>query len=55
MSAFPRKYLSIQSRNTKKRCEICSKLKIKTAERNHRGCSGVAIANIKHILHRKFL
>ena len=37
----------ISSRNTTKKCEICSKLTIKTVERR----SGVFIATFEHILH----
>ena len=36
---------------TRKRCEICSKLTIKTPERGQRRCSGVFIVNFEHILH----
>ena len=35
----------VNSRNTRKRCEECSKLTIKTPERR----SGVFIANFEHI------
>ena len=35
----------------KKRCEICSKLTIKTAERCHWYCSGVSIVKFEHISH----
>ena len=31
----------INNRNTKTKCEICSKLAIKTPERRHWRCSGV--------------
>ena len=33
------------------RCEICSKLTIKTPERRHRHRSAVFIVNFEHILH----
>ena len=40
--------LKVNQRNTKTRCEICSKLTIKTPERHwHR--SGVFIVNFGHI------
>ena len=35
----------------KGRCEICSKLTIKTPERHQRHCSGVFIVNFEHISH----
>ena len=41
----------VNNRNTRTRCEICSKLTIKTAERRHWRRSGVFIANFEHILH----
>ena len=37
--------------NTRKRCEICSELSIKTAERCHYCHSGIFIANFEHISH----
>ena len=39
------------NRNTRKRCEICSKLTIKTQERRHWRRSGIFIVNFEHILH----
>ena len=42
--------LKFKNRNTRARCEICSKLTIKTPERRWR-CSGVSIANFEHISH----
>ena len=36
---------------TRKRCEVCSKLIIKTQERRHWCCSGVFIVNFKHFIH----
>ena len=38
-------------RNTRKRCEICSKLIIKTPERRHWRRSSVFIVNFEHISH----
>ena len=40
----------VNNRNTRARCEICSKLTIKTPERRY-WCSGVFIVNFEHILH----
>ena len=44
-------YLFEVNRNTRKRCEICSKLTIKTPERRHRRRSGVFIVTFEHDLH----
>ena len=41
----------INNRNTRTRCEICSKLTIKTSERRHCRRSGVFIVNFEHIPH----
>ena len=41
----------VNNRNTKARCEICSKLTIKTPERRHWRCSGFFIVNFEHISH----
>ena len=41
----------VNYRNTRTRCEICSKLTIKTSERHHWRRSGVFIVNSKHISH----
>ena len=41
--------LKFKSRNTRTRCEICSKLPIKIPERLHWRCSGIFIANFEHI------
>ena len=42
----------VNNRNTRKRCEICSKLTIKTPERRHHWHrSGVFIVNFEHISH----
>ena len=44
----------VNYRNTRTRCEICSKLTIKTPER-HQWCrSGVFIVNFEHILHLEY-
>ena len=43
--------LKVNNRNTKTRCEICSKLTIKTPERSHWRRSSVFIANFEHISH----
>ena len=39
------------NKNTRTRCEICSKLTIKTPERSQWRRSGVFIVNFEHILH----
>ena len=39
----------VNSENTRKRCEIFSKLTIKTLERRHWRRSGVFIVNVEHI------
>ena len=43
--------LKVNNRNTRTRCEICSKLTIKTPERRHWRRSGVFIDNFEHISH----
>ena len=43
--------LKVNNRNTRIRCEICSKLTIKTPERRHWRSSGVFIVNFEHISH----
>ena len=43
--------LKVGNRNTRTRCEICSKLKIKTPERHHWHLSGIFILNFEHISH----
>ena len=43
--------LQSNNRNTRKRCEICSKLIIKTIEQCQWRCSGVFINNYAHIPH----
>ena len=41
----------INSRNTRTRCEICSKLTIKILKRRQWRRSGIVIVNFKHISH----
>ena len=41
----------VNNRNTRTRCEICSKLPIKTPEWHHCHRSGVFIVNFEHISH----
>ena len=41
----------VNNRNTRTRCEICSKLTINTPERRHWRRSGVFIVNFEHISH----
>ena len=41
----------VNHRNTRKRCEICSKLTIKTPERCHWRRTSVFIANFEHMSH----
>ena len=43
--------LKINNRNTRTRCEICSKLTAKTPERRHWCRYGVFIVNFEHISH----
>ena len=46
--------LKFNNRNTKKRCEICLKLTIKTPERRHTSyftpCSNVSVVNFGHVI-----
>ena len=44
----------VSNKNTRKRCEICSTLKIKAPERRHRWRCGVFIVNYEHISLVKF-
>ena len=44
-------YMFRVKRNTRTRCEICSKLTIKAPERHHFRCFGVFIVNFKYISH----
>ena len=41
----------VNNRNTRTKCEICSKLTIKTPERRHWRRSGAFIVNFEHISH----
>ena len=41
----------VNHRHNRTRCEICSKLMIKTPERRHSRRSGVSIVNYEHISH----
>ena len=41
----------VNNKNTRTRCEICSKLTMKTPERRQWRCSGVFIVNFEHISH----
>ena len=41
----------VNNRNTRTRCEICSKLTIKTRQQNQSRPSGVYIVNFEHIPH----
>ena len=43
--------LKVNTRNTRKRCEICSKLTTKIPERRHWRRSGIFIVNFEHISH----
>ena len=47
--------LNVNNRNTRTRCEIYSKLAIKTPERRHWRRSGVFNVNFEHILHHCFI
>ena len=43
--------LKVNNRNTRTRCEICSKLTINTPEQRQLRLSGVFIVNSEHISH----
>ena len=43
--------LKVNNRNTRARCEICSKLTIKTPERGNWRRSGIFIVNFEYISH----
>ena len=43
--------LKVNNGNTRKRCEICSKLTTTTPEQRHCRRSGVFIVNFEHSLH----
>ena len=52
LSYPPNMYLfKVNNTNTRKRCEICSKLTIKTPGRRHWSRSGVFIVNFKYVSH----
>ena len=44
-------FFKVDNKNTTKRCEVCSKLTIKTPEKHHWHCSGIFIGNFELILH----
>ena len=44
-------FLKVNNRNTKTKCEICSKLTIKTPEQRQWRPSGVFVVNFEHISH----
>ena len=46
--------LKLYNRNTRKKCEICSKLTIKTPKRSQWRCSGLLTVNFEHISHLFF-
>ena len=41
--------VKVNNRNTRTRCDVCSKLTIKTLERRHWRRSSVFIANFEHV------
>ena len=43
--------LKVNNRNTRTKCEVCSKLTIKIPERRRLGRSGIFIVNFEHISH----
>ena len=43
--------LKVNNRNSRTRCEICSKLTIKIPERRQWRRSGIFLVNFEHILH----
>ena len=51
LAITPQLLFCLKNRNTRDRCELCSKLTIKTQERPHWGCSGGFIVNFEHIQH----
>ena len=53
LTCFPNNiyFLKVRNRNTRKRSEVCSKLTIKTLERQQWRRSGVFIVNFEHISH----
>ena len=42
--------LKVDNRNTRKRCEICSKLTIKTPDTSFTPYSSVSIVNFEHVI-----
>ena len=44
-------FFKVSNRNTRKRCEICSKLTIATQEQHQSRHSSVFIVNFEHISH----
>ena len=50
-SIFSRYLFKVSNRNTRTKCEKCSKLTIKTPGRRHWRPSGVFIVNFEHISH----
>ena len=53
MISFPAEIylLKVNNRNTRTRCEICSKLTTNTPEQRKWHCSGVFIVNLEHMSH----
>ena len=47
--SVPSRHLPAQSYITRAKCEICSRLNIKTPEPRHWRCSGVFIVNFEHV------
>ena len=47
--------LKLNNRKTRTRCELCSKLTLKTPERRQWRLSGVFIVNFEHISHLALL
>ena len=43
--------LQVNNGNTRKMCEICTRLTVKTPEQSQRRSSGVFIVNFEHISH----
>ena len=43
--------LNVNTKSSKRRCEICSKLSIKTSDRCNWRCCGVFTVNFEHIPH----
>ena len=49
------KMFKVNNRNSRTRCEICSKLTIKVPERRHWRRSDIFIVNLEHISHLALL